>query len=137
MKINFDRATKRKYSIETVAPNRFYLTFAERNSRGEQITIGFTACKTHPESRADLAAAWHRAGSTPAPLASYWSIETYATDEEGFCHGYYNPQHKLGGDAKAPARLINFDFMLPATEQSAAKILREVERRAFRTYQRI
>ena len=83
MKINFDRATKRRYSIETVAPNRFYLTFAERNSRGEQITIGFTACKTHPE------------------------------------------------------RLINFDFMLPATEQSAAKILREVERRAFETYQRI
>lgn len=56
MKINFDRATKRRYSVETVAPNRFYLTFAERNSRGEQITIGFTACKTHPESRADLAA---------------------------------------------------------------------------------
>lgn len=137
MKINFDRATKRRYSIETVAPNRFYLTFAERNSRGEQITIGFTACKTNPESRADLAAAWHRAGSTPAPLASYWIIETYATDEEGFCHGYYNPQHKLGGDAKAPAMLINFDFMLPATKQSAAKILREVERRAFKTYQRI
>lgn len=47
------------------------------------------------------------------------------------------PQHKLGGDAKAPARLINFDYMLPATKQSAAKILREVERRAFKTYQRI
>jgi hypothetical protein len=36
MKINFDRATKRRYSIETVAPNRFYLTFAERNSRVER-----------------------------------------------------------------------------------------------------
>lgn len=47
MKINFDRATKRRYSVETVAPNRFYLTFAERNSRGEQITIGFTAFKTY------------------------------------------------------------------------------------------
>lgn len=51
MEINFDRATKRRYSIESVAPNRFYLTFAERNSRGEQITIGFTRRNAPREPR--------------------------------------------------------------------------------------
>ena len=66
----------------------------------------------------------------------WWTIHTYVYTDQG-CIGKYNPQHKreTKRDSKGKIWLdhfvVNFDWVLPATEENRKKIIAEVSRLAF------
>lgn len=84
-----------------------------------------------------IMARWIRDRRLPAFLPSWWSVTVYATDKDGTCKGKYNPQQE-----KAPVMyfktqigahsVMNFDWVLEATEENKHKIINEIERLAFK-----
>lgn len=113
----------RKYTIEERVKGRiWYVEFEDRNQLGEKILVEFSYCE-NSGSVHSLPNMWYKSGRIDRVLENYWSISTFATDKNGMCLGRYNPQHKKFK--------IDFEWMLEATEENAAKLLREVEKRAF------
>ena len=113
----------RKYTIEEMAKGRrWYVEFKEKNQLGEKILVEFSYCENSGGAHS-LPNMWYKNGYIDRVLKNYWSISTFATDPSGMCRGKYNPQHKKFK--------IDFDWMLEATEENAAKLLKEVEKRAF------
>ena len=76
-------------------------------------------------------------------MPNYWHVSTYATDKKGDCYGVYNPQEKhfirkdKNGKTIESRMVIDFDFMLEATEENKQKIIAEIEKRAFQTFERV
>lgn len=69
----------------------------------------------------------------------WWVIRVYVTNKnDGLCYGKYNPQEKpeVKRDSKGKIWLshnvVNFDWVLPATEENKRKIIEEVSRLAFK-----
>ena len=69
-------------------------------------------------------ALWYNHGYTPERLADWWDVKTYATDDRGNCRGSYNPTINYR------TRLLDFRWILPATDDNAAALLAEIARRA-------
>ena len=111
--IDHRAATRTLYELEGTTP------------RGERIAVEFTAC-TNDGSKHSLPIIWHEAGYTADVLPSYWAVDVYATDSAG-CWGRYNPT-KLHESGKR--LVLDFDWMLPATNENRDKILAEIIRRA-------
>lgn len=68
---------------------------------------------------------WFKRGYTDKPLAAWWSINTYYSDEKNNCTGSFNPcirLHESGG-----RHVVNFDWLLEPTADNLASILREVQ----------
>lgn len=69
---------------------------------------------------------------------AWWHITTYAYDKDGYCWGRYNPQEKpeIKRDNKGKIIMnhdvVDFDWVLPATEENRQKIIAEVSRLAFK-----
>lgn len=119
----------KKIKIEEMAKNtRWFVTFEELNSKGEEIVVEFVRC-TNPGGNNSLPYLWKKNGFIDRILESWWSIQVYVTDSVGRCRGSYNPTSKLSEDGKR--MIINFDWMLEATEENAKKLFDEVERLAF------
>ena len=67
---------------------------------------------------------------------AWWHISTYVENDKG-CYGRFNPQempmirrnHK--GKIVEHHNIVNFDWVLPATEENRQKIIAEVSRMAF------
>ena len=68
---------------------------------------------------------------------AWWHVMTYATDKEGYVWGRYNPQEKPEvikddkGKIILNQNVVNFYWILPATEENRKKIIAEVSRLAF------
>lgn len=105
--------------------DNYFYSFDETNKDGEIIQCEITKI-TNDGRKSNLINIWYEKGWIKKPLNDYWSIEVYATDKKGFCWGRYNPQI-LPGTTK-----LNFKWILEATEENKAKILEEIERRAFK-----
>lgn len=119
----------RKIKIEEMAKNtRWFVTFEELNSKGEEIIIEFSRC-TNPGGKNSLPYLWKKNGFINRILENWWNIQVYVTDSDGRCRGAYNPTSKLSEDGKR--MVINFAWMLEATEENAKKLFDEVERLAF------
>ncbi len=119
----------KKIEIEEMAKGtRWYVTFEERNAKGEQILAEFTKC-TNPGTKNSLPYLWKKNGFIDRILESWWGVQVYVTDEEGRCRGAYNPTNKSSEDGMR--QVINFKWMLEATDQNAKKLLEEIERQAF------
>lgn len=114
-----------KYT-ETPSPRRTCYTFEGLTPRGERLYVEFSA-HINDGSKYDLCQVWHKHGYTAAPLPSYWCVDTCATDPHG-CWGRYNPTTKLHESGKR--LVLDFDWMLPATNENRDKILAEIIRRA-------
>lgn len=114
---------KRLFAREDVTPYRRDYTAAVPTSKGERLMVELIRCEDckSPQSSAAL---WYKHGYTKTRLASWWAVDTYATEPDGSCWGRYNPTH-IPGENK-----LNFEWVLPATEENAAKILAEVARLA-------
>lgn len=113
--------------VEKMGSTRTYYTFNGLTPRGESVIVGMTAC--HPENgyKNSLPNLWHRHGFISYVLPSYWSVDVYVYDERG-CWGRYNPTTKLHESGKR--LVLDFDWMLPATNENRDKILAEIIRRA-------
>lgn len=119
----------RKYTIEEIVKGRrWYVEFKDRNQLGEKILVEFSYCE-NSGSVHSLPNMWYKSGRIDRVLKNYWSISTFATDENGTYRGRYSPQDKLSEDGKR--LVIDFDWMFEATEENAAKLLKEIEKRAF------
>lgn len=129
-----------KYT-ETPSPRRTCYTFEGLTPRGERLYVEFSA-HINDGSKHDFCNLWHRHGFIPAPLPSYWCVDTYATDQHG-CWGRYNPTektieettewHRWNGQRHVSTthkRILDFDWVLPATPANRHKILAEIIRRA-------
>lgn len=120
----------RKYTVEKFGKSRELVTFEELNAKGEKIQLELVRCENSGGSNS-LPALWKKAGHIDRVLETWWSIDVYATEDEGegACWGLYNPQEKEAEDRKR--HVINFDWMLEATEENRQKLIEEVERLAF------
>nr|DAG30690.1 MAG TPA: hypothetical protein [Caudoviricetes sp.] len=119
----------KKIKIEEMVKNtRWFVTFEELNSKGEEIVVEFVRC-TNPGGNNSLPYLWKKNGFINRILENWWNIQVYVTDSDGRCRGAYNPTSKLSEDGKR--MVINFAWMLEATEENAKKLFDEVERLAF------
>lgn len=114
-----------KYT-ETPSPRRTCYTFDGLTQRGEKLYVEFSA-HINDGSKHDLCQVWHKAGYTAEVLPSYWAVDVCATDSAG-CWGRYNPTTKLHESGKR--LVLDFDWMLPATNENRDKFLAEIIRRA-------
>ena len=112
---------KNTYTTETVTTSRTDYHFTDRTAAGETLLVTLVKCEDSGEKNS-LPAMWYKYGHTSERLATYWAVDTYAIDENGHCFGFYNPTHKNGK--------LDFDWVLPATEENAARLLAEIVRRA-------
>lgn len=71
-----------------------------------------------------LPVVWQKHGYTKDVLPSYICIQTYAKQPDGMCYEYYNPQDKIREDGKGC--IINFDYMLPITEENERILIQAV-----------
>lgn len=101
--------------------------FAGTTPRGETVAVDFTAIHPDNSYKNSLPNLWHRHGFISYVLPSYWSVDVYVYDERG-CWGRYNPTTKLHESGKR--LVLDFDWMLPATNENREKILAEIIRRA-------
>lgn len=98
------------------------------NKRGAQIQIDLRRTTADEKSKSDLMNIWVKAKKLPKFIKHRLTVETYATNEKGDCHGYYNPTIKVN-DSKIRL-VINFNWVLEDTETNRQKIIDEVIRLA-------
>lgn len=96
------------------------------NRKGERVSVWATRINVDYKGRASIAKAWLRAGFITEKIPSYWSIENFITLPNGDCYNRYNPQIRF----EDGRHKINFDYILPATEENLAIILDEIITRA-------
>ena len=113
------------YTIEQMAEKRWFLRFTDTNNKGETLTIELSKCEDSDFSKS-LPKLWAKGGYIDRVLETYWSIQTYVKDSEGRSWGMYNPQHKL--NEEKTRMVINFDWMLEATEENKERLINEVYR---------
>ena len=109
---------------------KYYITFEQKDRDAEKVELVIDRC---PDGCMPL---WVKDKTFPEAFP-WWHIMVYATDKEGYCWGRYNPQEKpeVKKDSKGKVILshnvVNFDWVLPATEENRKKIIAEVSRLAF------
>lgn len=114
------------YKIDKLAETRELYTFEEKNYKGEKIQVEFTKCIVDSNSKSSLPYLWFEKGYTDKLLDTYWSVDVFATEENGHCWGKYNPTIKKG------EYKLNFKWVLEATEENKQKILNEIIKRAYK-----
>lgn len=105
-----------------------WYTFSGTTPLGETLIVEFSKCCPDNSSPRSLPNLWHKAGYTASVLPDYWYVSTYATDPQGHCYGRYNPTDKPRDNG--PGMVLNFDWVLPATDSNRHKLLAEIARRA-------
>ena len=120
-----NKINKNNYTVKQSAPTSYWITFNEKNKKGEELTIELLLC-ADSDSKNSLPKLWYKNGYTERVLDTYWSVNTYVKDSEGRSWGKYNPQTKRSEDGKR--MVINFDWMMEATEENKNKIINEVYR---------
>ena len=119
--------------------------FTEKNKNGETIEFSIDRCGDcdKPTDKNSLPYLWKKNGYIDRVLPNYWHVSTYATDKNGNCYGVYNPQEKHlirkgeNGKTIESRMVIDFEFMFEATEENKQKIIAEIEKRAFQTFERV
>ena len=123
------------YTVEQRAAARWQVDFISK--LGEKISVEFEKCVT-PEklTKNSLMAQWVAHGWLPTPLPSHWVVNVYAYEKNGFCHSWYNPTIKeefyreynceLKEYEENSRNVINFAWVLEATEQNAKKIFAKI-----------
>ena len=117
--------------------------FTEQNKNGETIEFSIDRCGDNIAPGSGLPVLWMEHGYIDRVLLNWWHVSTYATDKNGNCYGVYNPQEKHlirkdeNGKTIESRMVIDFDFMFEATEENKQKIIAEIEKRAFQTFERV
>lgn len=110
---------------------KYTITFNGKTKNDETVLLVVERC---PDGCMPL---WVKRKIFDKPFA-WWHISTYVTDKDGYTWGRYNPQEEpeIIKDNKGKVILshnvIDFDWVLPATEENRQKIIAEVSKRAFK-----
>lgn len=119
----------KKFTVEKFAETRFLITFNNLNKKSEKISVEFVKCTNSgaKDSRPNL---WKKLGYVDEVLNTYWAVDVFAENiNTGACRGRYNPTAKLSEDGKR--MVLDFSWVLEATEENKEKLLNEIEKRAF------
>ena len=105
--------------------------FNGRTPRGERVIVEVSEC--YPFSakgwgKNDLPTLWAKKGWTDGVLPNYLSIHTYVYSPGETCWIGYNPQTRKAWDGERD--VINFDWILPVSDENRNRLLAEVVRRA-------
>ena len=126
----------RKYTSEKRSESRTFFQFTDMNSQGEKITFELTKCESDG-GKGTMPYLWKKHGYIDLILKSWWSVDVCVTDSEGYSWIRYNPQIKpyteldSKGNIIQNRNVIDFQWMLEATEENRVKIIVEIEKRAF------
>lgn len=140
--------------IEQRSKNCALYTFADLNAKGEKIQFELSRCGDGLENcKNSLPYLWKKNGYINRVLPNYWCVSVYATESNGNCWGWYNPQTleytRTIKDGKTlenrhvvnrhviTRHIINFDYMLEATEENKQKLIDEIYKRAFVTFEKV
>lgn len=122
----------RAHEDEWVVPGqRMIRTFEGRNAKGEAVEVEFGIGR-NDRSRRSLAKLWHRNGRTGTELETWWNVTVYVTDGDGRCFEAYNPTIRRGGYGL----VLDFEWVMEATQENLELISSEIEKRAFGTARR-
>ncbi|MGL5329291.1 MAG: hypothetical protein ACRDD7_08485 [Peptostreptococcaceae bacterium] len=114
------------YTTEERANNGFTVKFKDKNKKGESLLIDFTYCQNDVSYSRSLPNLWFKNGYIDRILETYWCIDVEIKDTEGRSWRKYEPTSKLSEDKKR--MVINFEWMLEATEENKQKLIDEVYR---------
>lgn len=138
--MDFEKASKKyQLKIKQMAPMRWSYEFEKPNSKGELIAIELIKC-ANPGGNNALPHLWYKKGWIDKELETWWSVYIYCTEPNGMCYGRYNPtcktiqnKERVGKDKFIISyrNVLNFDWVLEATEENKIKLLDEVCRLAF------
>lgn len=112
------------YTVEQMAETRWFLRFKEKNQKGERLLIELCLCLDDPEWEKSNPKMWYKNGYTNTLLKAYWSIDPEIKDSEGRSWRKYDIQSKRSEDGER--NVINFDWMLEATEENKNRLINEV-----------
>ena len=109
---------------------REILTFSDLTKAGEKLAVEFSYCENHGGKHA-LPVLWARNGWKASALPTWWSVDVYAWEDggAGTCWGRYNPTERE--DPETGRRVLNWSYILEATEENKLAILAEIFRRAY------
>lgn len=122
---------------ETKSSNRlddyteYTINFKGKTDKEERVLLVIERC---PDGCMPL---WVKQKIFDKPFA-WWHITTNVTDKDGYTWGRYNPQEKPEvikdekGKIVLSHNVIDFNWVLPATEENRQKTIAEVSRRAFK-----
>lgn len=103
--------------------------WATKNDKEDKLCVEVCYCADACKSKNSLPVLWQKNGRTKELLTDYWSFDTFVTDKDDMCWRDYDPQTKLSEDKKR--LVIDFDWMMRATDENFEKIMKEVLRRFF------
>ena len=86
---------------------------------GDNFIIEVGICEHDKTDKNDLANLWVKHGYIDRFLPTTAHIQTYYTDNNNNCYGYYNIQHKRHSNK------VDFDYMLEATPENINRLLAE------------
>lgn len=104
-------------NIEKIAENR------TRYHIGDRFILDVTKVTHDLKDKHDFMNIWKRMGYIKKPLPSHIVIDTYYTDSNGNCWGYYNITTKRSDDGKR--KLINFDYLMEHTPENVEYLVNE------------
>lgn len=116
-------------------PTHLWLNCTDTNERGETLLVEVNVCEMDFEHKYGNGYIWKRNGRVDGSFTEWWHISTYAYRPNGGCFGGYNPQEMtyLGKPDSAGHRqmrpVIDFDWLVEATDMNLERILDEIHRR--------
>ena len=125
--------------IEAAENCRWFIEFDDKTAKGETLKVELTRGHADPKDKRALPFMAKKNGRTDKMLSSWWSVQTYTTDENGTWGERYNPTTKreayekiINGEPETHYRYtVDWDWWLEDTDENAKLILEEIERQAF------
>lgn len=110
-----------------------FYQYKSKNNLNEEIIVELMKIECDLKDKNDLMNLWVKNGNIKNPLKNYWYIDSYVIKDQKECRMKYNPfcyvyEEYYKGKCISSKLLIDFDWVLEATEENKKKILDEIER---------
>lgn len=114
-----------------------YLTFEEKNKKGEKMIIQIQKIIHEPKCKTDIIHYLVSNGKMDKPLSSWWFVDTYVEDANGNCRKDYDPtmyyfeKYDNKGNVVESGGKKKPEWILEATKKNYDKIIYEIGRMFF------
>ena len=79
---------------EAAEGRSWFIEFNDKTAKGETLKVELTRSQADPKDKQALPYMAKKNGWSDKMLSSWWSVQTYTTDENGTWGERYNPTHK-------------------------------------------